>query len=75
LVEVEVREHQLVPFQVFQIYHQQVEVPHQVVLVVVEILEPLALVEIGEILEELVVAEQETHHQLVLLKDKMEDQV
>ena len=48
---------------------------HPVALVVVDVPDLLVLVEIGEILEELVVAEQEIHLLSVLLKDKMEDQV
>ena len=51
------------------------EVLHPVALVVVDVPDLLVLVEIGEILEELVVAEQEIHLLSVLLKDKMEDQV
>ena len=48
---------------------------HQVEQIVVETLEVQVQEEIGEILEELVVVEQEIHHQLVLPKVTLEDQV
>ena len=50
-------------------------VPHQVLTVLLEVPEVLVLVEIGEILQELVVVEQEILLLSVLLKVTLEDQV